>query len=224
MTIWSYIGKITSLFGKLKVGYVVFSTKETQAHRGHLCDDLPGTRRPTHAHPLSLLPWVQHRPKIHLLWLLYGQNRQWVSFCAFTIVYCVSAMTVSCVCVFLLWNINQYVFLMHKTFHLLRVIGWTVCVFPVYDVLTGSVETRLSGHDACVRDVSWHPFEDNIISSSVSPVLEPERESLINDIQVKGALCKILQSNLCFWWSLFMSLLTIRHLKLTSCRTIAQSR
>uniref|UniRef100_A0A8C6WN78 Ddb1 and cul4 associated factor 11 n=1 Tax=Neogobius melanostomus TaxID=47308 RepID=A0A8C6WN78_9GOBI len=36
----------------------------------------------------------------------------------------------------------------------------------VYDVLTGSVVTRLSGHDACVRDVSWHPFEDNIISSS----------------------------------------------------------
>lgn len=39
--------------------------------------------------------------------------------------------------------------------------------FPVYDVLTGSVVTRLSGHDACVRDVSWHPYEDNIISSSV---------------------------------------------------------
>lgn len=38
---------------------------------------------------------------------------------------------------------------------------------PVYDVLTGSVVTRLSGHDACVRDVSWHPYEDNIISSSV---------------------------------------------------------
>uniref|UniRef100_A0AAV2L5P9 CYTH domain-containing protein n=1 Tax=Knipowitschia caucasica TaxID=637954 RepID=A0AAV2L5P9_KNICA len=36
----------------------------------------------------------------------------------------------------------------------------------IYDVLTGGVVTRLSGHDACVRDVSWHPFEDNIISSS----------------------------------------------------------
>uniref|UniRef100_A0A8C6TJW4 DDB1- and CUL4-associated factor 11 n=1 Tax=Neogobius melanostomus TaxID=47308 RepID=A0A8C6TJW4_9GOBI len=43
----------------------------------------------------------------------------------------------------------------------------------VYDVLTGSVVTRLSGHDACVRDVSWHPFEDNIISSSVSAVFRP---------------------------------------------------
>lgn len=39
---------------------------------------------------------------------------------------------------------------------------------PVYDVLTGTVVTKLSGHDACVRDVSWHPYEDRIISSSVS--------------------------------------------------------
>uniref|UniRef100_A0A3Q1FBL7 Ddb1 and cul4 associated factor 11 n=1 Tax=Acanthochromis polyacanthus TaxID=80966 RepID=A0A3Q1FBL7_9TELE len=36
----------------------------------------------------------------------------------------------------------------------------------IYDVLTGTVVSRLSGHDACVRDVSWHPYEDNIISSS----------------------------------------------------------
>ncbi|CAI5673644.1 unnamed protein product [Oreochromis niloticus] len=36
----------------------------------------------------------------------------------------------------------------------------------IYDVLTGTVVTRLVGHDACVRDVSWHPYEDNIISSS----------------------------------------------------------
>ncbi|KAF3836079.1 hypothetical protein F7725_028637 [Dissostichus mawsoni] len=36
----------------------------------------------------------------------------------------------------------------------------------LYDVLTGSVVSRLSGHEACVRDVSWHPYEDNIISSS----------------------------------------------------------
>ncbi|CAB1438160.1 unnamed protein product [Pleuronectes platessa] len=36
----------------------------------------------------------------------------------------------------------------------------------IYDVLTGTVVSRLSGHDACVRDVSWHPYEDTIISSS----------------------------------------------------------
>uniref|UniRef100_A0AAR2LW60 DDB1- and CUL4-associated factor 11 n=1 Tax=Pygocentrus nattereri TaxID=42514 RepID=A0AAR2LW60_PYGNA len=36
----------------------------------------------------------------------------------------------------------------------------------IYDVLTGCVVSKLAGHDACVRDVSWHPFQDNIISSS----------------------------------------------------------
>lgn len=41
-------------------------------------------------------------------------------------------------------------------------------VFAVYDVLTGAVVSKLCGHDACVRDVSWHPYEDNIVSSSVS--------------------------------------------------------
>lgn len=43
-----------------------------------------------------------------------------------------------------------------------------LCIFAVYDVLTGAVVSKLSGHDACVRDVSWHPYEDNIVSSSVS--------------------------------------------------------
>ncbi|XP_066519017.1 DDB1- and CUL4-associated factor 11 [Hoplias malabaricus] len=36
----------------------------------------------------------------------------------------------------------------------------------IYDVLSGRVVSRLAGHDACVRDVSWHPYQDNIISSS----------------------------------------------------------
>ncbi|KAK3515421.1 hypothetical protein QTP70_019915 [Hemibagrus guttatus] len=36
----------------------------------------------------------------------------------------------------------------------------------IYDVLTGRVVSRLTGHDACVRDVSWHPYQDNIVSSS----------------------------------------------------------
>ena len=43
-----------------------------------------------------------------------------------------------------------------------------VCVCVVYDVLTGAVVARLCGHDACVRDVSWHPYQDSIVSSSVS--------------------------------------------------------
>ncbi|CAL8292173.1 unnamed protein product [Lota lota] len=36
----------------------------------------------------------------------------------------------------------------------------------VYDVLTGAVVARLCGHDACVRDVSWHPYQDSIVSTS----------------------------------------------------------
>ncbi|XP_026879764.2 DDB1- and CUL4-associated factor 11 [Electrophorus electricus] len=36
----------------------------------------------------------------------------------------------------------------------------------IYDVLTGRVVSSLTGHEACVRDVSWHPYQDNIISSS----------------------------------------------------------
>ncbi|XP_072566921.1 DDB1- and CUL4-associated factor 11 isoform X2 [Paramormyrops kingsleyae] len=36
----------------------------------------------------------------------------------------------------------------------------------IYDVLTGSVVSRLSDHGACVRDVSWHPYQDSIVSSS----------------------------------------------------------
>jgi len=37
----------------------------------------------------------------------------------------------------------------------------------IYDVLTGKIHTKLKGaHRKCVRDVSWHPFENTIMSSS----------------------------------------------------------
>ena len=36
----------------------------------------------------------------------------------------------------------------------------------IYDVLTGDIVKTLSGHKGCVRDVSWHPFNQEIISSS----------------------------------------------------------
>jgi len=39
--------------------------------------------------------------------------------------------------------------------------------FAVYDVLTGKIVTKLQHHQACVRDVSWHPFENSLVSSSV---------------------------------------------------------
>ncbi|XP_011670539.1 DDB1- and CUL4-associated factor 11 isoform X2 [Strongylocentrotus purpuratus] len=35
----------------------------------------------------------------------------------------------------------------------------------IYDVLTGDTVRRLPGHSQCVRDVSWHPYENKIISS-----------------------------------------------------------
>uniref|UniRef100_A0A673XIP8 Ddb1 and cul4 associated factor 11 n=1 Tax=Salmo trutta TaxID=8032 RepID=A0A673XIP8_SALTR len=40
-------------------------------------------------------------------------------------------------------------------------------LYIFYDVLMASIVTRLSDHYACVRDVSWRPYQD-IISSSVS--------------------------------------------------------
>ncbi|XP_031559643.1 DDB1- and CUL4-associated factor 11-like isoform X2 [Actinia tenebrosa] len=36
----------------------------------------------------------------------------------------------------------------------------------IYDILTGKMVSKLRGHDACVRDVSWHPYENKIVSSS----------------------------------------------------------
>ena len=36
----------------------------------------------------------------------------------------------------------------------------------IYDVLTGEVVSQLKGHHKCVRDVSWHPYQQSIISSS----------------------------------------------------------
>jgi len=36
----------------------------------------------------------------------------------------------------------------------------------VYDILTGEVISELKGHNKCVRDVSWHPYEQNIMTSS----------------------------------------------------------
>jgi len=36
----------------------------------------------------------------------------------------------------------------------------------VYDVLTGKLVRRLSGHTSLVRDVSWHPCELKLVSTS----------------------------------------------------------
>ncbi|XP_039354222.1 DDB1- and CUL4-associated factor 11 [Mauremys reevesii] len=36
----------------------------------------------------------------------------------------------------------------------------------VYDLLSGQIIKKLTNHKACVRDVSWHPYEEKIVSSS----------------------------------------------------------
>lgn len=36
----------------------------------------------------------------------------------------------------------------------------------IYDVLTGNIVSDLKGHKACVRDVSWHPYKQELVSTS----------------------------------------------------------
>ncbi|KAK3576381.1 hypothetical protein CHS0354_018929 [Potamilus streckersoni] len=36
----------------------------------------------------------------------------------------------------------------------------------IYDLLSGKIVKKLERHRSCVRDVSWHPYENNIISTS----------------------------------------------------------
>lgn len=43
--------------------------------------------------------------------------------------------------------------------------------FLVYDLLTGNIVRTLEGHEGCVRDVSWHPYHQEIISASVSFII-----------------------------------------------------
>lgn len=42
----------------------------------------------------------------------------------------------------------------------------------VYDLLTGEIVLNIRGHKGCVRDVSWHPYNHNIYTSSVSKSLQ----------------------------------------------------
>lgn len=39
------------------------------------------------------------------------------------------------------------------------------CIY-IYDVLTGNLVKKLSGHRALIRDVSWHPYDAEIVSTS----------------------------------------------------------
>ncbi|XP_026093504.1 DDB1- and CUL4-associated factor 11-like [Carassius auratus] len=70
----------------------------------------------------------------------------------------------------------------------------------IYDVLTGSIVSKLSNHDACVRDVSWHPYHNNMVSSSwdgairrwehtQNPLLDSDRERMNVDMLEMETKC-----------------------------------
>jgi len=40
----------------------------------------------------------------------------------------------------------------------------------VYDLLSGEIVSNLRKHRQCVRDVSWHPYDHRLVSSSVRPL------------------------------------------------------
>ncbi|KAK0177674.1 hypothetical protein PV328_001703 [Microctonus aethiopoides] len=41
----------------------------------------------------------------------------------------------------------------------------------IYDLLTGEIVQELHGHESCVRDVSWHPYHQELISASWDGVI-----------------------------------------------------
>lgn len=57
---------------------------------------------------------------------------------------------------------------MLKLYNNLQIFNSILFIITVYDVLTGVIVSALSGHHGCVRDVSWHPFHQEIVSTSVS--------------------------------------------------------
>lgn len=44
--------------------------------------------------------------------------------------------------------------------------GCATGALVIYDLLTGKVVSRLKGHASCTRDVSWHPYENIVMTSS----------------------------------------------------------
>ena len=61
--------------------------------------------------------------------------------------------------------------------------------FSVYDALTGEIVRKLVNHNACVRDVSWHPYMNEIVSSSwdrkiVKWTPNPPEDHLYQDLEL----------------------------------------
>ncbi|KAK3086710.1 hypothetical protein FSP39_022349 [Pinctada imbricata] len=43
---------------------------------------------------------------------------------------------------------------------------WQSVPKSVYDILTGKMVSKLTGHKSCTRDVSWHPYQNTIVCTS----------------------------------------------------------
>jgi len=58
----------------------------------------------------------------------------------------------------------------------------------IYDLLTGQIVKELAGHQGVVRDVSWHPYRPEIISSSwdFSVLRWDGVEAPVEEDEVKG--------------------------------------
>ena len=59
-------------------------------------------------------------------------------------------------------------------------------VFSVYDLLTGKIVSKLSGHKSCTRDVSWHPYQNTIVTTSVSTKLSVYNVIILIHTQTKN--------------------------------------
>lgn len=60
---------------------------------------------------------------------------------------------------------------MHTTGQRYIYSGCSTGSIVIYDALTGKVVSRLAGHGSTVRDVSWHPYQPEIVSTSWDGVL-----------------------------------------------------
>lgn len=63
-------------------------------------------------------------------------------------------------------------------------------MFLVYDLLTGEIVQELHGHESCVRDVSWHPYHQELISASVRILFTIKNYSFFSFIYF--ILCKFI--------------------------------
>lgn len=67
-------------------------------------------------------------------------------------------------------------------------IAYPLFLFAVYDLLTGKIVRKIKAHTGCVRDISWHPFDQTLITSSVSKIVLA-REHFIHFERKKSRNC-----------------------------------